>query len=107
MSEGMRVDVRQTVPLGEITQPAGHAVRIHGAPIITGEHIPGVLPAVAVLCQHRGGERTVSRTEKAPSAATLEAAGVEKSGGTVSYFDFTSGGTLKTRNPPTACITDD
>lgn len=49
MTESMRIDVRQTVPLGEFLHPACHAVGVHGLTVILAEHKTVVNVVVAEL----------------------------------------------------------
>lgn len=48
VAEGMGIDVGQIVAGGEIFEPAGDAVRVHGLPVVLGEYKAGIDPAVAV-----------------------------------------------------------
>ncbi len=48
--EGVGIDVREVVALGETVEPGPDAVRVHGPSVIPDEDVAGVLPAVSV-CQ--------------------------------------------------------
>ena len=46
--ESVRIDMRQAMSKGKISQPAGDAVRVHVLAVVLGEHITAVCPSISV-----------------------------------------------------------